>query len=175
MLRFHRQFIVLRYTGSHTASGKWAEKLYRVVFEGANLIKISLVMAAAMLAICLLALVETTNTAEAEDSLPENGKIAFHSIALHSGEGKIYTVEPDGSNLKQLTGGTYPTWSPDGTEILVAEPDGAPVSVVSADGPMWERSTRLGRPLRTTPPGFRMVQSWLSAEPHIRMAVSTSS
>jgi TolB protein len=135
MLRFHRQFIVLRYTGSHTASGKWAEKLYRVVFEGANLIKISLVMAAAMLAICLLTLVETTNTAEAEDSLPENGKIAFHSIALHSGEGKIYTVEPDGSNLKQLTGGTYPTWSPDGTEILVAEPDGAPVSVVSADGP----------------------------------------
>ena len=43
---------MLRYTGSHTASGKWAEMLYRVVFEGANLIKISLVMAAAMLAIC---------------------------------------------------------------------------------------------------------------------------
>jgi TolB protein len=83
-----------------------------------------------MLAICLLALVETTNTAEADDSLPQNGKIAFRSA--HYG---IYTVEPDGSNLKQLTDGQLPSWSPDGTEIVFTEPGGAKVSVVSADGP----------------------------------------
>src|SRR5215217_208597 len=39
-------------------------------------LRMSLVTTAAMLAICLLALVETTNTAEAT-SLPENGKIVF--------------------------------------------------------------------------------------------------
>ena len=89
--------------------------MYRVIFEGANLIKMSLVTSAAMLAICLLALVETTNTAEAKDSLPENGKIAFLS-----GDGNIYTVEPDGSNLSVLSpsGGGAPKWSPDGTEII---------------------------------------------------------
>jgi hypothetical protein len=50
--------------------------LYRVALESANLLRMSLVAAVAMLAISLLALVETTNTAQAEDSLPENGKIA---------------------------------------------------------------------------------------------------
>ena len=53
MLRVHRRFIVLRYTVGQTASGKRrrAETLYRVAFEGADLTKMSLVMAAAMLAI----------------------------------------------------------------------------------------------------------------------------
>jgi hypothetical protein len=51
--------------------------LYRFGFGSTSPLKVSLVRAAAMLAICLLNLVETTNTAEAEDSLPENGKIAF--------------------------------------------------------------------------------------------------
>jgi Tol biopolymer transport system component len=89
-----------------------------------------------MLAICLLALVETTNTAEAT-SVPENGKIAFSSS-----DGSIYTVEADGSNLKQLTNGphtdTQPIWSPDGTEILFirqAEERGKTgIYVMSADG-----------------------------------------
>src|SRR5688500_129781 len=98
MLRVHRQFIMLRYTASHADSGKRrrAETLYRVARKSADLLRMSLVTTAAMLAICLLALVETTNTAEA-DSLPENGKIAFHRV--HSDEASIYTVEPDGSNL----------------------------------------------------------------------------
>src|SRR5215203_5610827 len=112
MLGVHRQFIVLRYTASHTTSGKRrrAETLYGVARKRADLLRMSLLTSAAMLAICLLALVETTNTAEAEDSLPENGKIAFSRV--HPGQVSIYTVEPDGSNLRKLAGGTYPNWSP---------------------------------------------------------------
>ena len=113
--------------------------MYRVARKRADLLKMSLVTSAAMLAICLLALVETTNTAEAKDSLPENGKIAFESIPPDRG-GRIYTVEPDGSNVRQLTNlyGTpnpnlYGTakWSPDGTRILIGESD---YTVMRADG-----------------------------------------
>jgi Tol biopolymer transport system component len=57
-----------------------------------------------VLAICLLALVETTNTAEAT-SLTQNGKIVFSSD--RSGSDAIYTVEPDGSNLSRLPNSRY--------------------------------------------------------------------
>jgi Tol biopolymer transport system component len=134
MLRVHRQFIVLRYTVSHTASGKRrrAETLYRVARKSADLLRMALVTSAAMLAICLLALVETTNTAEAKDSLPENGKIAFESFPPGRA-GRIYTVEPDGSNVRQLipVDGT-PKWSPDGTELLLDS--STETAVMSADG-----------------------------------------
>jgi TolB protein len=101
----------------------------------------SLVTTAAMsmLAILLLALVETTNTAEADDSLPENGKIAFTSN--RGGKYDIYTVEPAGSNLSQLTDlDTYavngPHWSPDGTELTFSQNNWGDMSipVMSADG-----------------------------------------
>src|ERR671921_2389880 len=119
MLRVHRRFIEFRYTASHTASGKRrrAETLYGVARKRADLPRMSLVTSAAMLAICLLALVETTNKAEAKDSLPQNGKIAFHRVQNNE---KIYTVEPDGSNLRLLIpgGGGAPKWSPDGTKLL---------------------------------------------------------
>jgi hypothetical protein len=85
--------------------------LYREALESANLMKISLVSATAVLATCLLAL---ANTAQAA-SFPQNGKIAFQS------SDRIYTVEPDGSNQRPLTPGLYPNWSPDGTEIECAE------------------------------------------------------
>jgi Tol biopolymer transport system component len=133
MLRVHRRFIEFRYTASHTASGKRrrAETLYGLARKRADLLKMSLVTSAAMLAICLLALVETTNTAEAEDSLPENGKTAFHS-----GDGNIYSVEPDGSNLRVLIpgGGGAPKWSPDGTEIICPMCNAANAGVMRADG-----------------------------------------
>jgi Tol biopolymer transport system component len=128
--------------------------LYRVGFRSANLLKLSLVTSAAMLAICLLALADTTESVGAT-SLPENGKITFSS--WRGAYDAIYTVEPDGSNLKQLTNeahlGVNPNWSPDGTEITYSEqgtanwsPDGAEVpsceqgmggediAVMSADG-----------------------------------------
>jgi hypothetical protein len=103
---------------SHADTGKRAEMLYRVAFEGTNLIKMSLVLAAAMLALCLLAFAETTNTAEAE-SLPENGKIVFAVIeGLTADEAYIYTVDPGGSSLSRLAkDATAPAWSPDGTKI----------------------------------------------------------
>jgi len=136
MLRVHRQFIVLRYSASHADSGKGRrdETLYRVARKSADLLRMSLVTTAAMLAICLLALAETTNTAEAA-SLPENGKIAFTSNV------NISTAEADGSNLRRLTEGTYqdagPIWSPDGTKICFSRLRSTGLTdalVMSADG-----------------------------------------
>ena len=88
-----------------------------------------------MLAICLLALVETASTAEADDSLPENGKIAFTRAPGHSYY--IYTVNPDGYSLSRLTNGNplfpdFPAWSPDGTQI--AFHNAGQIGVMGADG-----------------------------------------
>jgi Tol biopolymer transport system component len=146
MLRVHRQFIVLRYTAKPRRFREEAEMLYRVAFEGANLIRMSLVMAAALLANCLLALAETTNTAEAKDSLPENGKIAFKSYQISGEIYNINTVDPDGSSLSKLTNnikpGGRPAWSPDGTKIAFESfgPLGS-IWVMDADGSNLRRLT----------------------------------
>jgi Tol biopolymer transport system component len=122
--------------------------LYRVALEGANLRKMALVSATAMLAICLLALVETTNTAEAASparltTVTQNGKIAFTSNRSskigHMENYDIYTVEPDGSNLRRLTNSPHwedrPIWSPDGTQITMSDDRGdVGIPVMSADG-----------------------------------------
>jgi Tol biopolymer transport system component len=95
-----------------------------------------------MLAICLLALVETTDAAEAT-SLPQNGKIAFTSFHVQDQDYGIYTVDPDGSSLRQLTsmeeGDHLPAWSPDGTKIAFGH-DG-PIWVMDADGSNLRRLT----------------------------------
>jgi tricorn protease-like protein len=157
MLRVHRQYIVLRYTASHADSRKRAEILYRVAFEGADLIKMSLVTAAAMLAICVLALVQTTNKAEAEDSLPQNGKIAFTFFHFQDQDYAIYTVDPDSSSLRQLTNNVkpddHPAWSPDGTKIAFGY-DG-PIWVMGADGSRLRKLT--SHKLEVSGPG----PSWL--------------
>jgi len=91
----------------------------------------SLVTAAATLAICVLALGGTTNTAEAKP-LPKNGKIAFNR------NGALYAVEPDGSGLSPLSKDIKPTywplpaWSPDGTKL--AFEDEGRLWVIDADG-----------------------------------------
>ena len=94
--------------------------MYGIGFGSANLLKMSLVIAAAVLTICLLALAETANTAEAT-SPPQNGKIAFTSSNRSGDSSGINTLEPDGSDLSKLTDGTplawRPIWSPDGTEM----------------------------------------------------------
>src|SRR5829696_4317872 len=122
MLRVHRQFIVLRYTASHADSGKRrrAEMLYGVARKSANLIKMSLVTSAAMLAICLLAL---SWDKPAGATLPgENGKIVFSDTQnFPSEDHEIYTMLPDGTHVRQVTDkkgrDQKPTWSPDGSKI----------------------------------------------------------
>ena len=110
---------------------------YRVAFESANLLRMWLVTLAAMLAICLLALVGTTNTVEAT-SLPENGKIAF--ARQPNDAGGIYTVDPDGSGLSLLAKeGDEPAWSPDGTKIAYTTNVG--IKVMDADGSNKRRLT----------------------------------
>ena len=56
-----------------------------------------------------------------------NGKIAF----VHNDQ--IYVVNPDGSDLTNLTdnqvGGSYPSWSPDGSKIAITG-----IRVMNADG-----------------------------------------
>jgi Tol biopolymer transport system component len=139
--------------------------LYRVAFKSANLLKVSLVTTAAMLAICLLALVAPPNTAEADDSNTEeagdsrryNGKIAFNH------DGALYTVEPDGSTPRQLINDTYmvdrPAWSPDGTKIAFGhtQREGSKfsaISVMNADGSDL-------RHLRTTTIRSSLAPTWL--------------
>ena len=121
--------------------------MYRGAFESANFLKVSLVTAAAMLAICSLTLVGTTNTATSlpgkETYVVHNGKIAFTSNRSskigHMENYEIYTIEPDGSNLSRLTKSanweSRPMWSPDGTKLTFSDDRGdVGIPVMSADG-----------------------------------------
>jgi TolB protein len=71
-----------------------------------------------------------------------NGRIAFQSD--RSGVSKIYTANPDGTDVRKLAEGPYsgdqgaqndPAWSPDGTQVafFCAEP----VCIVNTDGTGW--------------------------------------
>jgi TolB protein len=116
-----------------------AEMSCRVTFRSTNFLKMSLVTTAAVLAICLLALFETTNTAEA-NSLPQNGKIAFTSYGR--GIPNIYVMNADGTRQKRITdidgGALEPAWSPGGKMIafvISRQRIGEMIiSVLSADG-----------------------------------------
>jgi len=73
-----------------------------------------------------------------------NGRIAFAALPTLDAPGKqIYTIEPNGTGLRQLThlvgDATSPHWSPDGTRIVfeLDHPTGEPlcsVMLMNADG-----------------------------------------
>jgi dipeptidyl aminopeptidase/acylaminoacyl peptidase len=53
-----------------------------------------------------------------------NGRVAFVSSETNGAQSDLYTMNPDGSDRKQLTFSQEhegePTWSPDGTKIAFA-------------------------------------------------------
>jgi hypothetical protein len=86
--------------------------LYGVGFDSANLLNMSLVIAAATLAICSQVVVGTSNASEA--SPPRHkGKIAFSTYS--GGIPNIYVINADGTRQKRITdiadGGP---WNPPG-------------------------------------------------------------
>jgi Tol biopolymer transport system component len=75
---------------------------------------------------------------------PDGSRIAF--TAYRGEKGAIYVVDPDGSNLTEVTdrGGGWLSWSPDGVRIVfggAAEGGGADIFTVSADGTSLARLT----------------------------------
>ncbi len=77
---------------------------------------------------------------------PKPGPIVFaaNRTGNISGKSHLYTIEPDGSNLTQLTHDDFdyasPRWSPDGKTIVfqgprtIANPDAFPLYVMDANG-----------------------------------------
>jgi Tol biopolymer transport system component len=86
------------------------------------------------LQIVTLASVMSTQTSMSPEVPRGNGRIAF--AANVDGNWEIYTINPDGSDLLQLTDNTeydrFPAWSPDGTQIVFVR-DGD-IYLMNADG-----------------------------------------
>lgn len=86
---------------------------------------------------------------------PDGSLVAFHSDLEESGVFEIYTMTPDGSDLKQLTnlGGTSwnPSWAPDGQRLVFSslssswviysvEVDGTELTAIEGAGIGWQPS-----------------------------------
>jgi Tol biopolymer transport system component len=56
---------------------------------------------------------------------PDGGRIAFELHELGPVPPQIWIIESDGSGPRQVTseGGSYPSWSPDGTELVYTKED----------------------------------------------------
>jgi Tol biopolymer transport system component len=101
---------------------------------------------AASLAALIVSVIAITDTASTATPTPiANGKIAFASF--RDGNGELYVINPDGSNLTRLTNNSaneeFPAWSPDGAKIaFVSDRDGnAEIYVMGADGSNQTRLT----------------------------------
>ncbi len=86
--------------------------------------------------------------------LPKCGVTSILFIKLRDGNYAIYVMDPDGSNLKNLTNNgahdLYPVWPPDGTkiafvslrigsgDIYVMNADGTKIAFVSNRDGNWE-------------------------------------
>jgi Tol biopolymer transport system component len=95
-------------------------------------------------------------TAEAANKVP---RIAF--VANRNGSSNIYTMDPDGKNIVQLTNTRdskeFPVWSPDGKHIAYLSPTtvGVPprLMVMDANG-LHLRKMTLGKAIAISPPGW---------------------
>jgi Tol biopolymer transport system component len=85
----------------------------------------------------------------------KNGRIAFVR------DGRVSTMEPDGSSLKRLHWGVAPAWSPDGTRIAFSSYRRSGIVVVDADGSVVRTLTygrnRDIRDPRWSPDGRQLV------------------
>ena len=86
---------------------------------------------------------------ESVSFLGGGGRIAFVSDREDGRTLQIWTMNPDGSDPRQLTYGpgdkTQPTWSPDGDRLLYVAPSGSngqDVWVINADGTGWTDLTQ---------------------------------
>jgi TolB protein len=92
-----------------------------------------LMIAAAVLGACLVALLAVSE--EAQAAFPDkNGRIAYQGS-----DGVIYTIDPinpDGGGKTEVTRGEQPSYSPDGTKIAFGASDGhdAEIYTVEATG-----------------------------------------
>jgi Tol biopolymer transport system component len=92
-----------------------------------------LMIAAAVLGACLVALLAVSE--EAQAAFPgKNGRIAYQGS-----DGVIYTIDPinpDGGGKTEVTRGEQPSYSPDGTKIAFGASDGhdAEIYTVEATG-----------------------------------------
>jgi dipeptidyl aminopeptidase/acylaminoacyl peptidase len=133
---------------------------YGVAFKGANLLKILMVRAASMLAVCLAD--SRRDDGHGGGSLPpaERQDRYIWGVSEKRPFHEIYAVNPDGSSLTQLTNdsgvndrGEDPAWSPDGTKMAFG--DGSHVSVMDAYG-----SNKRNLPAPNGPPAHVTNPTW---------------
>src|SRR5689334_193771 len=91
-----------------------------------------------LMILTVIVLVTTISPSYGQTSIT-NGKIAFASDM--DGDFEIYTINPDGTDLRQLTFNEFddgaPEWSPDGQQIAfhsVNEENRVHIFVMNADG-----------------------------------------
>jgi TolB protein len=83
---------------------------------------------------------------------PDGKKIAFASLRGGNMGFRLYTMDPDGKNVTELTstdnplGFVYPAWSPDGKQIAFADAAGNDIElfVCDADGKHLKQLTKEG-------------------------------
>ena len=93
--------------------------------------RIAVALSTALIAVGI-SYVAVTQLAQAT-SPESNGKIVFG--ATQNGYSQIYSVNPDGTGLVELTtsGGVAPAWSPDGSRIAFIGGAGG-IYIMNADG-----------------------------------------